>query len=276
MSVPSYSDEIESAASERERLILQHLPQVHLIARRIHGGLPDHVILDDLVSTGILGLIAAVDNFDPSQHTQLRTYAEHRIRGAILDSLRDLDWAPREARRRARQIQEAIAAAQQRLQREPRDEEIAAELQLTLEEYHRWLTQVQGINLHELDSAGPNGEPGLLQVISDDEERTPSRLLERSELERLLASAIAVMPEPERMVLSLYYEQELNLKEIGEIMNLHFSRVSQLKAQAILRLRSCLERHWNLPPRPARPARSSPVLRPMLPPRLPLAGATRG
>src|SRR6185295_3673400 len=125
---PYYEENTEGAAAERERLILEHLPQVRLIARRIYERLPENVSLDDLISTGVIGLIAAVDRFDPAQGVQLKTYAEHKIRGAILDSLREMDWAPKNKRRRAKQIEAAINSLEQRLGRAPGEEEIAAEL----------------------------------------------------------------------------------------------------------------------------------------------------
>src|SRR5712692_6689711 len=137
----------ESTTAERERLIIEHLPQVRLIARRIHERLPENVSLDDLISTGVIGLIAAVDHFDPSQNTQLRTYAEHKIRGAILDNLRSMDWAPKNKRRRAKQIEAAIAALEGRLGRVPAEEEIAAELKLSVETYQQWLTEVRGLTI---------------------------------------------------------------------------------------------------------------------------------
>ena len=124
------------AADEREQLILEHLPQVRLIARRIHERLPDSVSLDDLISTGTIGLIAAIDRFDPTHNVKLKTYAEYKIRGAILDSLRGLDWAPRQQRKRSKQIEAAIALAEQRLHRAPSEDEIAKELGLNLAEYH--------------------------------------------------------------------------------------------------------------------------------------------
>src|ERR1700756_4001135 len=129
-------------AEERERLILEHLPQVRLIARRIHERLPESVNLDDLISTGTIGLIAAIDRFDPAHNVKLRTYAEYKIRGAILDSLRGLDWAPRQQRKRAKQIESAISAIEQRVHRTPTEEEIAGELGLELEEYHEWLVEI--------------------------------------------------------------------------------------------------------------------------------------
>ena len=175
-----------SAAEERERLILEHLPQVRLIARRIHERLPESVNLDDLISTGTLGLIAAIDRFDPSHNVKLKTYAEYKIRGAILDSLRGLDWAPRQQRKRSKQIEAAIAAAEQRLHRAPTEDEIATELRLTLDEYHDWLVDIRGVNLGSLETSSPEDEGrNLLKYISDDEEQWPSRLLERSELQTL-------------------------------------------------------------------------------------------
>src|SRR5689334_10839285 len=126
---------------ERERLILDHLPQVRLIARRIQERLPDSVSLDDLVSTGVVGLNAAIDHFDPTHNVKLKTYAEYKIRGAILDSLRGLDWAPRQKRRKAKQIEAAISTAEQKLKGSPTEEEIARELGISVQEYHDWLVE---------------------------------------------------------------------------------------------------------------------------------------
>ena len=237
----------EKLTDDRERLILDHLPQVRLIARRIHERLPGSVSLDDLISTGIVGLISAIDNFDSKMNVKLKTYAEYKIRGAILDSLRGMDWAPRQQRKRVKQIEATIRVLEQRLKRSPGEEEIAAELKLSTEEYHEWLIDVRGINLGSLEGSG-NEEEGcdLLRFVSDNEENWPSRLLERSELERLLAEAIERMPYVERTVLSLYYHEELTLREIAKVVKLHESRVSQLKSQAILRLRSYLEKKWPL------------------------------
>lgn len=241
----SYQVAPEAAANDRERLILEHLPQVRLIARRIHERLPESVSIEDLISTGIVGLISAIDRFDKRHNVKLKTYAEYKIRGAILDSLRGLDWAPRQQRKRAKQIEAAISSAEQRLHRMPSEDEIAVELHLTMEEYHAWLVDIRGVNLGSLECASSESEGrDLLKYISDKEENWPSRLLERSELERLLAEAIEQMPLTERTVLSLYYQQELTLREIAKVVNLHESRISQLKSQAILRLRSYIEKRW--------------------------------
>jgi RNA polymerase sigma factor for flagellar operon FliA len=227
------------ASEERERLILEHLPQVRLIARRIHERLPESVNLDDMTSAGTLGLIAAIDRFDPAYNVKLKTYAEYKIRGAILDSLRSLDWAPRQQRRRSKQVEAAIAAVEQRLHRAPTEDEVARQLEVSLMQYHEWLVDIRGVNLGSLEASPPdNDSPNLLAYISDDQESWPSHLLERLEEQRLLATAIEKMPRTERIVISLYYHEELTLREIAKVVNLHESRVSQLKSQAILRLRS--------------------------------------
>lgn len=243
-----YQVATESRADERERLILEHLPQVRLIARRIHERLPDSVSLDDLVSTGIVGLINAIDNFDVSHQVKLKTYAEYKIRGAILDSLRGLDWAPRQQRKKAKQIEAAIAVIEQRVQRMPTEEEIAVRLGVSLDEYRGWLVDIRGVNLGSLESA-PGDEDGrdLLQYISDSEDNWPSMVVERSELERLLAETIDRMPATERTILSLYYHEELTLREVAKVIGLHESRVSQLKSQAILRLRGHIQKRWPTP-----------------------------
>lgn len=235
----------ETSNADRERLILEHLPQVRLIARRIHERLPESVSLDDLISNGVVGLIAAVDKFDPAQNVQLKTYAEHKIRGAILDGLREMDWAPKNKRRRAKQIEAVIALLEQRLGRAPAEEEIARELKITVEEYRQWLYEIRGLTIGSFEFASEDQEGDLLDYIPDAEDNLPSRALERSELERVLAQAIELMPKAERTVLSLYYHEEATLREIAEIMDMHLSRIAQLKSQGILRLRTYMERHWS-------------------------------
>jgi RNA polymerase sigma factor FliA len=235
----------ETAEARRERLILEQLPQVHLIARRLHERLPESVCLDDLVSTGTVGLIAAIDSFNEEHGVKLKTYAEYKIRGAILDSLRGLDWASRHRRKKAKDIEAAIARAEQRLGRAPAEEEVAAELGMTLEQYRGRLLEVQGLNLESLEvTVGPNRNQTLLSLVPDTEDNLPSGMLERAELERLLAESIEAMPEAERTVLSLYYKEELTLREIGEIMGIHTSRVSELKTQSILLLRMRIKKQW--------------------------------
>lgn len=240
-----YERELPRRVDERERLILEHLPQVRLIARRIHERIPGSVCLDDLISTGILGLIAAVDRFDPRQNVQLKTYAEYKIRGAILDSLRGLDWAPRQQRKRSKQIEQAIVVLEHRLKRVPTEEEISSELGLELAEYRDWLSETCGLNIGSLEaSRSDESHADLLRFIPDREGESPSDLLERTELRRILVQAISRMPRVERTVLGLYYEEELTLREIAKIVGLHESRISQLKSQAILRLRAFMQKNW--------------------------------
>lgn len=235
----------ETAQERRERLILNQLPQVNLIARRIHQKLPESVSLEDLVSTGIVGLISAIDNFEEGQGVKLQTYAEYKIRGAILDSLRGLDWASRHRRKKAKEIEIAITRAEHRLQRAATEDEIAAEMGMTLDEYHERLLEVQGLNIESLEvTVGTSGSQTLLSMLPDSPEDQPSGILERSELERLLAENIAAMPEQERTVLALYYHEELTLREIGVVMGWSTSRVAEFKTHSILRLRAQMKKQW--------------------------------
>lgn len=245
MTNPYLVAQSESLEARRERMIMEQLPQVHLIARRIHQKLPERVSLEDLVSTGVVGLISAVDNFEEGQGVKLQTYAEYKIRGAILDSLRGLDWASRHRRKKARDIEAAITSAEQKLQGPATEEDVAAELGLTLDEYHTRLLEVQGLNLESLEvTIGPGGNQTLLSMVPDNSDDLPSGILERSELERLLAESIAAMPERERTVLALYYQEELTLREIGEIMGWTTSRVGELKTHSILCLRAQMKKLW--------------------------------
>ena len=234
---------VERSPEERDELILDHLPQVNWIATRIHDKLPPSIELDDLISAGVVGLVAAVDNFDPNRNTTLRTYAEYKIRGAILDSIRGLDGIPTHKRKRLKLVQQAISAAEKKLKGTPGEEDIAAELKISLAEYQQWMVELRGVSLGSLQVVDGE-EVDLLQFISDDEAATPARLLERSELERVITAGMKKMPENERTVLSLYYKEELNLREIASIMDLHTTRISQLRAQGILRLRSLMEHKW--------------------------------
>jgi RNA polymerase sigma factor for flagellar operon FliA len=229
---------------ERDELILEHLPQVNWIALRIQEKLPPGIELDDLISAGIVGLIAAVDNYDPSHEASLRTYAEYRIRGAILDSIRGLDGIPTHKRKRIKLVQEAIATAERELKRSPDEDEIAAQLGISLAEYQQWMLELNGVSLGSLNVVDDGEEISLLNFIADEDSESPAEIFERSELERFISEGINKMPENERLVLSLYYKEELNLREIASIMHLHVTRISQLRAQGILRLRAYMDRKW--------------------------------
>ncbi len=234
------------SAEERQSLILEHLPQVRLLARKIHGRLPDSVSLDDLVSTGTLGLISAIDRFDPSRHVHLRAYAEHKIRGGMLDSLRGLDWAPRQQRRRAKQIQAAISALEQRLHRAPTEQEVAEELGLTVDRYRQWQVHAQALTLRSLETEEPadSDKRRLFQFLCGDPKELPSAVFERSELQRALAAAISGLPEVHQTVLSLYYRDELKPREISKIVGLHESRISIIRSRAIRQLRAYMAKLW--------------------------------
>ncbi|MBZ5610075.1 MAG: FliA/WhiG family RNA polymerase sigma factor [Acidobacteriia bacterium] len=232
-------------ADERERLILDHLSNVRWIAMRIHDRICGAVSLDDLVSAGTIGLINAVDSYDPKYNVKLKTYAEYRIRGAILDSIRGLDGVPAHKRKRLKEIESAIAAAEQRLQRVPGEEEIAAELSVSLAEYQNALAELRGVSLGSLDEVADGfSENRLLRYVAQDEENQPGRILERAELEKLLVDAVNKMPRLEKTILTLYYKEEQNLQEIAQILGLHTTRVCQLKAQALLRLRAYVVKKW--------------------------------
>jgi RNA polymerase sigma factor for flagellar operon FliA len=244
----AYSGPAADPSGVRERLILEHLPQVRWVATRIHEKLPDATCLEDLISIGIVGLINAIDNFDPQFNVKLKTYAEHKIRGAILDSVRGLDGIPAHKRKRLKQMQAAIGALEQRLQRAPAEEEIAAHLGVSLQNYQEALLDLRGVSLGSLDApARDEDSRSLIHFIADPEENSPSRLLERSELEKLISEGLKKMPRVEGLVLDLYYRQELGIREIAPILGLHITRVSQIKAQAVVRLRNYIERHWPTP-----------------------------
>lgn len=231
--------------SSREQLIMDGMAQVKLIAKRIHQKLPDNVNIEDLVSAGTVGLIMAIDRYDASQGVQLKTYAEYKIRGAIIDSLRSADWAPRLQRKRARLIDAAIAKVEKELHRTANEEEIAAELGISVEEYRDWAGDINGLIIGSLDSVtSREGGRDLLQFIADNDQLLPLEMLERNELRKLVLRAIERMPQTERTVLNMYYHEELTLREISSTLQLHESRISQLKTQALARLRTLLEATW--------------------------------
>jgi RNA polymerase sigma factor for flagellar operon FliA len=232
-------------SSEREQLILEHLPQVYFIASRIHERLPKHIQLDDLVSAGVLGLISAVDNFDGSRNVKLRTYAEHKIRGYILNSIGKLSGSPRHLAKLRRDIQQAIAESEQRCGGVSTAEDIAVALGVSLDEYHAMLTELQSTTMGTLETVdSENPDNSALRYVADSNSPTPERLFESSQLRSLVIASVDKLPESERLVLSFYYLEGLNLREIAGILDLHISRISQIKTQAILRMRMHIETLW--------------------------------
>lgn len=227
---------------EQERILLEHLPIVRFLARRIHERLPQHVDIEDLVSAGIVGLMDAFAKFDPAKKVQFRSYAQFRIRGAILDSLRTLDWSPRELRRKGRAVEEAIRALTARLGRAPGEGEVAAEMGLDLEEYQQLLGDLKGLEIGtlHLERNQDSGEEELAYVPGRPEEDPLFRCL-RGELEERLAEAIAKLPDRERLVMTLYYYEEMTMREIGLALGVVESRVSQVHASAVSHLRVALK-----------------------------------
>ncbi len=231
--------------SLRDRLIVAYSPLVKYVAGRLGSGLPAHVEEADLVSYGLLGLIGAIERYDPERDIKFETYAMMRIRGAIIDELRALDWVPRSVRSRAREIERAIAELESKLGRAPEDDEIAAKIGITTDELESSLTDISRSSIAALDelwSTGADGdEMSLLDTIEDTDSIQPAAALDETEAREALADAIARLPEREKLVVTLYYYEELTLREIGEVLGVTESRVSQLHTKAILRLRSRLQ-----------------------------------
>ena len=230
---------------EREALILEHTPLIRYVAGRIAMRLPSHVVLDDLMSAGVLGLIDAVDKFDPAKKVKFKTYAEFRIRGAILDELRAMDWVPRSVRRKSTNLEGVYNRLQNRLGRPAADEEVAQELGVSLEEFYKLLDEVRGVNLLSLDdSESPLAKLDSEQILKamgrQEEGEDPLVLLGLAELRNQVAKAIEGLPEKEMLVVSLYYYDELTMREIGEVLGYTESRISQMHTKAILRLRARL------------------------------------
>lgn len=225
---------------QREQLLLDHLPQVHYVARRIHFRLPPQVLLEDLVHAGILGLMDAVRKYDPTKNVQLKHYAEFRIRGAILDSLRLVDWSPRRLRRQARRLEQAVSQFRARLRRDPCEEEIAAELQMSLESLQQLRAKLHGLDVGSLqfESGDESGEEEIERCESKEED--PYHQALRSEMTELLARAMNELPRREREVLALYHFHDLTMKEVGRLLSIGESRVSQIHSAALLRLRTRL------------------------------------
>jgi RNA polymerase sigma factor FliA len=228
-------------SGEQERVLLEHLPVVRYLARRIHERLPQHVDVEDLVSAGVVGLMDAFVKFDPAKRVQFRSYAQFRIRGAILDSLRTLDWSPRELRRKGRAVEEAMRTLTARLGRPPAEGEIAAEMRLGLEEYQQLLGDLKGLEIGTLhvERNEESGEEELAYVPGRPDEDPLFRCL-RGELQERLADAIANLPERERIVMTLYYYEEMTMREIGLALSVVESRVSQIHSSAVVRLRTAL------------------------------------
>lgn len=236
----------EGDPQARDRLILTYAPLVKYVAGRMGTNFPSHVEESDLVSYGLLGLIGALERFDPSRNIKFETYAIARIKGSILDELRSLDWVPRSVRSMARQIEKSSAGLENRLHRPPTDKELAKDLNISMDEFREALTRISNssiVALEELWTISSTGTESvaLIDTIEDRQSKDPAAVVDINEVKERLAQAISNLPEREKVVIALYYYEGLTLREIGEVLGVTESRVSQLHTKAILRLKGRLK-----------------------------------
>jgi RNA polymerase sigma factor FliA len=231
------------AIEERNELVLRELPQVYYVAARIRERLPKHVDMEDLVQAGVIGLLDACRNYDSAKHAQFSTFAKYRIRGAILDNLRKLDWGSRTLRRKGREIAASTARLESRLGRHPFEEEIAADLEMRIDELHSALAELDGLFLvgQLANVAGDGDEPfDRIESAQSTGKDNPFELCLEGEMKAHLSSAVSLMSDREQLILSLYYYEELTMKEVSEVVGIAVSRVSQIHAAAMLKLRVSL------------------------------------
>jgi RNA polymerase sigma factor for flagellar operon FliA len=236
-----------NAARKREELIMEHVPLIKYHAYRIATQLPPNIEINDLINAGVLGLMDAVEKFEPSRGVKFKTYAELRIRGAMLDSLRELDWAPRSLRKKSKELTKASQRLQQELGREASDFEICEEMGIELNELFKLTDRLKGLTIgsfydvsHKFDDEDGDSEC-LINYYPDGTTASPYFAFEKEELKKILAEAIDALPRKERLVVSLYYFEELTMKEIGAVLRVNESRVSQLHTKAVLRLKTKLK-----------------------------------
>jgi RNA polymerase sigma factor for flagellar operon FliA len=233
------------SVAERDQLIIRYAPWVKYIALRMAAKLPAHIQAEDLMSAGIIGLIDALDKFNPTREVQFKTYAQIRIQGAMKDELRALDWASRSMRQKVKRLEQAYATLERELGRPPSSEEVASSLGIKMAAFEEMLDDVKGTTLVSLEELGqgPASEDksALLEALLTRQDQDPLEMLNLQDLKKALTVAIAELPEKERLVLSLYYFEELTMKEVGKVLNLTESRISQLHTQAVLRLRAKLK-----------------------------------
>ncbi|MBP6217444.1 MAG: FliA/WhiG family RNA polymerase sigma factor [Oligoflexales bacterium] len=243
--VKKYKQGVQSVDSKlRDQLIMDYAPLIRFVAQRISVRLPSNIDIDDLISAGVIGLMDAIEKYDPSRDNKFKTYAEFRIRGAILDELRSQDWVPRSVRDKAKKIERTYAELEQKLGRAVTDTELSESLGLPLDEYYSMVSNVKSISLlsiDELTSHNQYDKRSLLESLESVNTKNPFAHLKSKNIRNLLMSSIDLLPEKQKLVLSLYYYEELNLKEIGKILDVTESRVSQLHTQAVEKLRSKLK-----------------------------------
>lgn len=247
LSNPSVSGDLIDEP-QKQRLIEEYAPMIRIIAQKIAVRLPPNIELDDLISSGVLGLIDAIEKYDPRRDNKFKTYAEFRIRGAILDELRSQDWVPRSVREKAKLLEKTYSKLEADFGREASEEEICKELSISIEEYHELLNEVRAVSIlsyEDLNSFSKGDKKSLVEVSEEDANANPFAEVDVASLKKMVTDSIKELPEKQKLVLSLYYYEDLNLKEIGKILDVTESRVSQLHTQAILRLRSKLKGNFD-------------------------------
>ena len=238
-------EDIEITTENREEVIIRYSPMIKYVANRIAMRLPPHIEVDDLISVGVLGLMDAITKYDSSRGAKFKTYAEFRVRGAILDELRSLDWVPRSIRQKASQVDKVVQGLQAKLRRTPEDAEVAKEMGLSLDQFHETLNETKSIPIFSLEDLGIAKESGdqqsLLDCLAGKADADPQTQVRLVELKEIIAKAIDALPEKERLMVSLYYYEELTMKEIGAVLDITESRVSQIHSKAVYRLRTKLK-----------------------------------
>jgi len=234
--------------AEKDRLIMEYAPLIRYIAQKIAIRLPSNIELDDLISSGVIGLMDAIEKYDPTRDNKFKTYAEFRVRGAILDELRAQDWVPRSVRDKAKLLDKTIVRLESDLGRSPTDEEVAECLSVSMEEFHELINQTRPVSLLSIDDAATFSnvdKKSILNILDSCKLSNPFNQLNLKSVKEVVTKAIEELPEKQRLVLSLYYYEDLNLKEIGKVLRVTESRVSQLHAQAVTRLRAKLAQHFD-------------------------------
>jgi RNA polymerase sigma factor for flagellar operon FliA len=234
----------------KDQVIVEYAPLIKYIAQKIAARLPANIELDDLISCGVIGLMDAIDKYDPTRDNKFKTYAEFRIRGAILDELRSQDWVPRSIREKAKLVDKALIKLEGELGRAATDEEMCKELSLTQEEYYDLLNKAKSVSLLNIDDSASfnRGDKKLLMgLLESRRSSNPFASVNYRKAQDRIKEGIKSLPEKQRLVLSLYYYEDLNLKEIGQVLNVTESRVSQLHTQAVLKLRSKLKNDFDSP-----------------------------
>lgn len=232
----------------KDEIVVEYAPLVKYIAQKIASRLPANIELDDLISCGVIGLMDAIEKFDPTRDNKFKTYAEFRIRGAILDELRSQDWVPRSVREKAKQLERAYAKIEKELGRPATDEEMCEELSCSMDEFHELINKSKSVSLLSIDdtqSMGRGDRKSLVQLMESSRSANPFAAVNYKKSQERIKEGIKSLPEKQRLVLSLYYFEDLNLKEIGQVLDVTESRVSQLHTQAIMKLKAKLKNDFD-------------------------------